>query len=213
MKRFKPILRWQPVYSWISGLTAILIIAYCFKLLTFFEALQILITFTLVFITAQYAISTQRMVEEMKLTREAQTKPAIIAYFDNPQSVLLDLVIKNIGYGAARDVRLKIMPLLYDHRERDISELSLFKKGIAFFPPNREFRQIIGTTLQYFKEGSTRSLDYELTISYRNAEGKEMPPYIVTLDLAVYRDLPIARESDMDRLTKEVKNLADKLRK
>ncbi|GAI22769.1 unnamed protein product, partial [marine sediment metagenome] len=35
---------------------------------------------------------------------------------------------------------------------------------------------------------------------------------IIPLDLSVYRDLPIHRESDIDKLTKEVKNLASKLK-
>jgi hypothetical protein len=204
--------RWWVSSTWIIVLTILIVISLLLKLLSLFEALQILITFTLVIITAQYAISTQKMVDEMKLTREAQSQPAIIAYFDNPTSNLLDLVIRNIGLGAAREVKLKITPPLLDHYGRDISELSLFKNGINFFPPNREFREIIGTSLQFFAEDSKRALNYTLTISFLNAEGKEIPPNAINLNLSVLRHLPIARESDLSKLTKEIKNLTDNLR-
>jgi hypothetical protein len=196
----------------------IIVLAVFFKVLTLFEGLQILITYTLVLVTAQYAKSASeqakaniKMAEEMGLSRKIHDTPTLIAYFDNPQSILLDLVIKNIGYGIAKDVKLKIDPPLYDHNNRDIAELSLFKQGINFFPPNREFRQIIGVSTQFFGKGSQRPLEYNLTISYSDVAGKPIPPQTIPLDLSVYRDLPIHRESDVDKLTKEVKNLAQKL--
>ena len=210
MRKLGLLIRWWSVRWWLVGMVVI-VLTVGFKFLTLAEGLQILIMYTLVLVTAQYATSTHKMAEEMKLTRKMQAMPSIIAYFDNPQSVLIDLVVKNIGYGAARDVSLKIDPPLLDHKERDIAELSLFKKGINFLPPNREFRQIVGTSKQFLGEGSQRPLEYNLTVSYCDAEGNPTPPQTIPLDLAVYRDLPIHRESDIDKLTREVKNLADQI--
>jgi len=173
----------------------------------------------LVFVTAAYAISAQeqaeasrKMAEQMKLSREMQTMPSIIAYFDNPRSILIDLVIKNVGYGPAKDVSLRINPPLLDDRDRDINELSLFKSGINFFPPNREFRQLVGIAHQFFDKESQRPLEYDLTVSYSDAVGNLIHPQIIPLDLSVYRDLPIARQSDIDRLTEEVKKITQELR-
>ena len=205
---------------------AAIVIAISMNLLPVTDGIQIIILYGLVLVTAEYAKSaentakatveqakaTKTMAEETKLAREMQTIPSIIAYFDNPQSTLLDLVVKNIGYGAAKDVRLEIDPPLYDHNNRDISELSLFKQGIKFFPPNREFRQIVGVSNQFFGEGSQRPLEYNLTISYSDVEGNHIPDQIISLDLSVYRHLPTHRESDIDRLTKEVRNLAKKIK-
>jgi len=109
-------------------------------------------------------------------------------------------------------VKLKIDPPLLDHKERNIAELSLFKRGIDFFPPNRELRQIVGVANQFFGEGSQRPLEYNLTVSYCDVAGNSVPTQVIPLDLSVYRDLPIHRESDIDRLTEEVKNLAGKIR-
>jgi hypothetical protein len=197
---------------WFLGLAVLLIPSFLLKALTLYESIQILFTFTLVFVTIQYAISTAKMAKEMELTRKVQDKPSLIAYFDNSQSILLDLVVKNIGYGAAKDVKLKIDPPLYDHQDRDIAKLSLMKQGVNFFPPNREFRQIIGTTQQFFGEDSKRPLEYKLTASYSDIEGNPVPDQVIPLDLSVYRDLPIHRESDIDKLTKEIHNLADKIK-
>ena len=181
-----------------------------FNLIKLAEGTEIFILLGLVFVTAEYAKSAskqasanQAMVEEMKLTREMQNRPSIIAYFDNPQSVLIDLVVKNIGYGSAREVRLKIEPSLYDHEERSIAELSLFEKGIDYFPPNREFRQIVGTSGQFFSKDSQRPLEYNLTVSYTDIEGNSLPAQTIPLDLSVYRNLPLHRESDIDKLAKK----------
>ncbi len=152
-------------------------------------------------------ITNIRMVSEMEKTRKAQTSAFITAYFDNPISTLIDLVVKNDGYGTARQIRLKIAPPLFDHENRDISELSLFKRGIEFFPPNREFRQIVGTSQQFFGEGAQRPLEYMLTITYLDLGGNSSHEQLIPLDLSVYRNLPIHRESDVDKLTKEVEQL------
>ena len=211
--------------GWLMGLVAI-VVAIKFELLGVAEGIQILIMFGLLLVTAEYATSAERtakaaleqakantkMAGEMELARKMQNKPSLIAYFDNPQSTLLDLVVKNIGYGAAKDVRLKIDPPLYDHNNRDVSELSLFKQGISFFPPNREVRQIIGVSTQFFGKGIQRPLEYNLTISYSDVEGNHIPDHIIPLDLSVNRNQPIHRESDIDKLTKEVKNLASKIK-
>ncbi len=209
---------WWLLVLGIVGMVIIIMSIY-FKFLTLFEGFQIVITYTLVLVTAVYAVSTSeqakantKMAQEMELTRKMQNKPSIIAYFDNPQSILLDLVIKNIGYGIAKDVKLKIDPPLYDHNKRDIAELSLFKQGISFFPPNREFRQIIGVSTLFFGEGIERPLEYNLTISHSDVEGNHIPGQIIHLDLSVYRNLPIHRESDIDKLAKEVGNLASKIK-
>lgn len=220
-KLLKRISNWSGTHFlqlWV-GLFILICISVYFKGLSSYEGVQILLTVTLVSITWRYAVSSHEQAEanktmayEMKLSREMQIAPSIIAYFDNPISTLLDLVIKNIGYGAAKDVRLKIDPPLLDHKERDIAELSLFKRGIDFFPPNREFRQIVGVSTAFFGESTQRPLEYDLTVSYSDVFGNSVPPQMIRLDLSVYGDLPVHRESDIDRLAKEVKNLVEKLR-
>ena len=200
------------------GLYILVAISVYFKALSTYEGIQILLMVTLVLITWRYAVSaheqaetSKRMADEMKLAREAETMPSVIAYFDNPHSILLDLVVKNIGYGVAKDVKLKIDPPLCDYKDRNIAELSLFKSGIGFFPPGREFRQIVGVSSQFFGEGSQRPLEYNLTVSYYDVQGNPVPTQIISLDLSAYRNLLSHRESDVDRLIKEVKNLAKKI--
>jgi len=173
---------------------------------TIAPAASALATMCLAFAALIGITTNLRTVNEMEKTRKVQTTPSIVAYFDNPTSILIEFVVKNIGYGAAKEVRLNIDPPLLDHKNRNISELSLFKEGIKFFPPNREFRQIVGTSRQFFDKDAPRPLQYELLMSYQDAEGN-MYEQAISLDLSVYRDLPIHRESDIDKLTKEVAEL------
>lgn len=176
--------RWWPFFT--------VIILLCIGLVLRHPLLEQMAIIALVAITLVYVIFTheqaeasKRMAEEMKLAREMQTMPSIIAYFDNPRSTLLDLVVKNIGHGAAKGVRLKIDPPLYDHKERDIAQLSLFRRGIDFFPPGAEFRQIVGVAESFFGEGSQRPLEYNLTVSYSDVGGNPIPAQIIPLDLSV----------------------------
>lgn len=170
-------------------------------------AVSALAIMSLVILTLLSVFTSMRTVSVMEATLKAQTAPSIIAYFDNPRSILIDLVIKNIGHGVAKDVRLNIAPPLLDHKNRDINGLSLFKRGIKFFPPDGEFRQIVGTAKQFFDEGVQRPLEYELTVSYYGSEGNSAHEQVIPLDLSVYRHLPIHRGSDIDRLIEEVAKL------
>lgn len=218
IERISNWLRVRLLQLW-AGFCVVVAITIHFTPLSLYEGIQILVSVTLVLITSRYAISAHEQAEaskamayEMKLTREMQTTPSIVAYFDNPRSILLDLVVKNIGYGIAKDVRLKIDPPLLDHNGRDIAGLSLFKKGIDFFRPGQEVRQFVDVSTPFFSKNSQRPLEYNLTVLYSNIGGGPVSAQIIPLDLSVYRNLPPHRESDIDRLTEEVKNLAEKLK-
>jgi len=66
MKRFK-----IPAIE-IFFASIIIMIAISFELLELAQGIEIIILLGLVFVTAEYARSTQKMAEEMKLTREMQ---------------------------------------------------------------------------------------------------------------------------------------------
>lgn len=165
-----------------------------------------LTTMSLVLLTLVYAFAQVKMTEVMKLDFMAKNTPSIIAYFDNPQSILFELVVKNIGNGIARNIRVEVNPTLLDVQNRDISKLSLFQNGIDYFPPDREYRQIIGTSRQFFDEKS-RPLRYDLTIYYSDVSGNEKYQQKIPLDFSVYQNLPVHRDSDIEKLVEEVSQL------
>lgn len=102
---------------------------------------------------------------------------------------------------------MEVNPTLLDVHDRDISKLSLFQNGIDFFPPNREYRQIVGTSLQFFDEKLPRPLKYDLTIYYTDVSGNEKYQQKIPLDLSVYQNLPVHRDSDIEKLAEEVSKL------
>lgn len=173
----------------------------------------------LVAVTALYAVFTQeqamatnKMVEEIKLQRKGQIMPQVMVYLDNPVSILFELVVKNVGQGAAKDITLKITPPLFDHMNRDISGLSLFKNGISFLPPGAELRQVVDTSEKFFKGDGKFPLDYEITISYSDVEGNILSQNI-PINIEVYRNLKTRRESDVEKLAEQVKSLVQVLNK
>lgn len=99
----------------------------------------------LVAITAYYAWQTHQQVQaanaavqEMRVAREAESAPYIMVYFDAPAGAdFLDVVIKNFGRSAARDVRITFQPPLQPWLP-DVTHPGLpgYLLGpISFFPP------------------------------------------------------------------------------
>lgn len=199
--------RWWPFF--------IVITLLCIGLVLRHPLLEQMAIIALVAITLLYAIFTheqaeasKRMAEEMKLAREMQNKPYIAAYFEVPHSIMINLVIKNIGNGVARDVHLKIdPPLLTNGPTPDVAELPLFKNGISYFPPNGEFCQFIGTSVDFFGKDSKRPLQYNMSVSYCNVEGKPLPDQIIPLDVSVFYGLLVRDEKTLGDLVEEVKRL------
>src|SRR4030042_3713674 len=89
-------------------------------------------------VTAIYALFTRRMVKEMQLARIDDLRPYIVV-----DSILIGsmfyLTIKNAGKSAAQNVTFSIDRNVETRWKNKMQEMSLFKSGIAFFAPGKEF--------------------------------------------------------------------------
>jgi len=111
------------------------------------------LTLLLVLVTIAYAVFTWQMVKEMQITRQADLRPYLII-----DSIVIGqmfyLVIKNNGKTAAEKVSFKFDKSVENIWKKKIEELPLFKRGMIFFPPSKEFVITLGPT--YFFLGNKK---------------------------------------------------------
>ncbi|MFW6125813.1 MAG: hypothetical protein ACOC58_01785 [Chloroflexota bacterium] len=215
----------QKMGDWWPYVFFVVFVLLCVAFLVGHPLFDRMVTLAALFVAMTYAVATygisratrrqadagMAMANEMNETRRLHTSPWIVAHFDNPVSSLIELVVKNTGHGAATEVRLRLEPSLLEHKGRDISELSLFKHAIPYFPPGAEYRQTVGVSGTFFNPPSGRPLEYELALSYSDSSGHPVPSHTIPLDLSIYRNLPIRRKSDIDNLAGQVEELTKQL--
>jgi len=138
----------------------------------------------LVVITLLYVVFTWRMVKEMQITREADLRPYIII-----DILLVDrifyLLIKNVGKTVARSVRFNIDKRLENMWKNKIDEMPLFKEGVAFFPPGREYVVTLGPTWAFLskKEEIKYPLIFTIVVTYNYFDDiKTVEPTTINLE-------------------------------
>lgn len=108
------------------------------------QMLSAVATVILAVLTAANVALTRKTVIEMQQARISQDRPQVIVDADMSDQWMLDVVVKNIGSGAARNIRFEFShPLVTGGSggEREpLSELAHFKDGIDYLAPGAELR-------------------------------------------------------------------------
>lgn len=162
--------------------------------------------FVLVAVTMLYALFTQQMVVEMRTARELQVRPCVLVDFEFPRGWLMEVVVKNIGDGPARDVRFRFDHPLLNSQGQDFSEYPLFHESIEFLPPHKEIRAAFDSATKYFGKKAQLPLKIIGRISYADATGQRHDDPLV-IDLSIYKNLSFFGHKDMNDLVKEVEEL------
>lgn len=91
--------------------------------------------------------ANREMVAEMRAGRVAQERPQVVVDADYSRSPLVDVVVRNAGRGAARDITFDFSAPMVSSlsAEQDsvavpLNELSYFKEGMNFLAPGAEIR-------------------------------------------------------------------------
>ena len=104
-------------------------------------------TLILAALTFAYVLFTRSMVAELRETRIAQDRPLVIVDADYSDQSIIDIVVRNIGKGAAKEVTFEFsapmvssMSVREDSEASPLNELPYFKEGIDFLAPGAEIR-------------------------------------------------------------------------
>ncbi len=120
--------------------------------------------------TIIYAILTFILVHETIKLRKADTDPDIVVYLEPFHASFVNMVIKNIGRGAASDITF-----IYDHSSpladlslpqgSSLNHINLFN-GLPYLAPGHEIKFFFLTLRQYPNPELIPPLD--ITVNYRN---------------------------------------------
>ena len=179
--------------------------------ITFFATLATLLVAMLTFLNIHL---TKKTVDEMKATRISQTRPYMIVDFDIREGTqIIDLVIRNLGKGVAKEPKFAFDPPLQDSRGRILSEMPLFKGKLDFVPPDKEIRQIFDSALSYFGVTPELPTTFDVSISYFDEKKENEFKDSMKLDLSIYKGLTYIKEKNIGDVVKQLEKIASELRK
>jgi hypothetical protein len=178
-----------------------------------FLIIYVIKTWEMASATRKSAEATEKSVIELRETRDQESSPYIIVYFDvQIESRVIYLVVKNIGRTIATQVHLQFTPSL--QRSDDfpcLMELSFIKNGIASMPPNYEIRTLIDSTPAYFGNNEL-PLKFHVIITYYGGVIAKQRVVEQTLDLSANKGLMFIRPKNITNLCDEVTNLVSESR-
>lgn len=157
-------------------------------------AFLFLATTLYVLTTGVYVVLTNKMLRETIKMRESQTEPRI---FINVQPVegarfILNMVVHNIGPGAAYNLRFKVEPDITIRTGRTLSDINLFKQGFKYLAPNQKLECMVANSIEEAKK--EEKILHKVSVSYQNKD-KRFYAETFVLDFTEYFGM---RYADID---------------
>jgi len=160
--------------------------------------------FALCILTAFYVIFTGWIIWEMRRERKERTQPNVIARIP-PKVVggtpIVELVIKNIGNGIAKNISISFDQNIKDYKGRNLKELD-FIRDYPSLAPNEELPHFINVGFKFFKENKITAITGE--IHFEDIYGKKRTNPI---EIKVFKDIASVSGKTMDHLVREVEKL------
>lgn len=156
--------------------------------------------------TVFYVLLTRGLVLETKKLRRAQTEPQVLINLQTSEAwiSLLDLVIQNIGLGAAHNLTFEVNPDLQLRTGRKLSEVNFIKNGLKCLAPNQKITCFIGNLIEEAKKEKKTVL--EISVSYENKKGdREKESF--TLDFSEFFGLVHVGESPLKKIANNLEKI------
>lgn len=163
--------------------------------------------------TGVYVYLTHRLLQESCIARREMQRARVVADIEAEGSMFY-LVVRNLGYGPALDLELRIDPEITRYDGRVVSSLAIAALGV-----NQVRKYPIDVSHKFF-DGS-KCLQYTLTLTYRDpVVGRVSTSY--RLDLESFRQTiveppPLRRSAKrladtLEKIESHLRRVADKLR-
>jgi hypothetical protein len=135
--------------------------------------------------TIIYALITSRMLYETKKVRLSQTEPDVFITVEPQERArfILNLVIQNIGLGAAYDLRFKIDPDIKLRSGKNLSEINFMKNGFRRLAPRQKLECFIASSIEEAQK--KENILHEISVCYRNKFNKSYEATFI-LDFTEY---------------------------
>ncbi|MBP7195971.1 MAG: hypothetical protein KBA05_00980 [Anaerolineaceae bacterium] len=162
--------------------------------------------------TRQSARAMDRSVAEMVEDRDHQIAPYVVVYFDHQtDSPIFDLVIKNTGRTAARDVEIVFDPPLQSSlKNYDINNLAFLHRVIPTLPPDYEIRASVDV-IENALEFENLPKQYRVSVSYTGGIKATRREAGYLLDLNIFQGILETHTRSLTDLSHAVEKISDKL--
>ena len=152
---------------------------------------------------------SQTTLQEMRAQRTAMGRPLVIVEEDYESLPELDVAIRNVSEGAARDIEFEFSAPIESSNGFVISDLPYFKYGLDFLPPHGEITSYwdeLGSLLPFLESKDLQN-GIHVTVRYKDLSGE---PYHSQwrLNPFLYKDTRLVRRKGMRDLVKAVERLA-----
>jgi hypothetical protein len=171
-----------------------------------FDILSIGIGAILMITTIVYACITGRMLNETKKMRKSQTEPNVFITIEPVEQArsLLNLVIQNIGQGAAIDLKFKVEPDILLVTKKNLSEVNFMRQGFSRLAPRQRFEFIIANVITLPKEEPTTV--HKITVSYKDKNSKLFNTTF-ELDFTEYFGMPYVEKDPYEGIIKKLDSI------
>jgi len=158
--------------------------------------------------TKRSAEMAEKTLQEMKATREDETAPHVVVYFDVPHGKRwIYLAVKNVGRGVAENVRIEFLPPLRNTDGAELGFARFVTDGVGSIPPGYEIRTLFDVTTQYFNNKEF-PLSYRAKVSYSDGSNGRARNAEYILDLSGFKGRIWVDERGMDEIAREVEEIA-----
>ena len=154
--------------------------------------------------------ASQQTLREMRDQRTAMGRPLVIVEEDYDDLPELDVAIRNVSEGAARDITFEFSTPLENSGGFVISELPYFRDGLDFLPPHGElscYWDDLNALIPFLeKRGLTNGIT--VTVRYKDLSGA---PYESRWRLHpfLYKDARLVRRKGIGDLVRAVEGLRE----
>lgn len=156
--------------------------------------------------TIIYAAITAWMLRETKKMREIQTEPDIFITVQPQEraTFILNLVIQNIGLGAAYDLRFKVEPNIEMRSGFSLSNVNFIKNGFRYLAPKQKLECMVAQTIE--EAGKKETTLHEITVSYKNKTKKSYQATFV-LDFTEYFGMRYVKDDPFEGIIHKLQDI------
>ncbi|CAA9498566.1 MAG: hypothetical protein AVDCRST_MAG12-2504 [uncultured Rubrobacteraceae bacterium] len=153
---------------------------------------------------------SQQTLGEMREQRTAMGRPLVIVQEDYDDLPELDVAIRNVSEGAARDITFEFSSPIENSSGFVISDLPFFKDGLDFLPPQGElscYWDDLNSLIPFLEARNLRA-GITVTVRYRDLSGA---PYESRwrLNPFLYKDTRLVRRKGIGDLVRAVEKLQE----
>jgi len=162
--------------------------------------------------TVLYTIFTAKIVKETQAMRRAQAEPCVVVYVEPSEHWinLFYLVVRNVGHGLAKNVKLAAEPNFEYTKGEFLNDLGIFKYGIDSLAPGQIYRLFFTSMV----EDTERKMQTEIriTVEYESAVTAQKIRNCFTIRFKEFQGFTQLGEPPLQELVKHARDLVNEVR-